>query len=88
MSCKFRSVAGRWRAPAFGEVMAQLGWTAVRVRGVTRGGYLEQVRGYARDTGIALSLRVATAHPSRRQTLRDASWAFQIGVEHLGGAIP
>jgi hypothetical protein len=66
------------------KVMAQLGWTAVRVRGVTRGGYLEQVRGYARDAGIALSLRIATAHPSRRQTLRDASWAFQIGVEHLG----
>jgi len=25
------------------------GWTAVRVRGLTRGGYREQVRGYARD---------------------------------------
>ena len=25
---------------------------------------------------------------SSRQILRDASWAFQIGVEHLGGAIP
>ena len=33
-------------------VMAELGWTAVRVRGLTRGGYREQVRGYAatRDT--------------------------------------
>lgn len=31
------------------KVMTQLGWTAVRVRGLTRGGYLEQVRGYARD---------------------------------------
>jgi hypothetical protein len=30
-------------------VMAELGWTAVRVRGLTRGGYLEQVRGYARN---------------------------------------
>lgn len=28
---------------------AELGWAAVRVRGLTRGGYLEQVRGYARD---------------------------------------
>jgi hypothetical protein len=31
------------------KLMAQLGWTAVRVRGVTRSGYLEQVRGFARD---------------------------------------
>jgi hypothetical protein len=32
------------------KLMAELGWTAVRVRDLTRGGYLEQVRGYARDT--------------------------------------
>mgnify|MGYP003493485009 CR=1 FL=1 len=31
-----------------GKIMAELGWTAVRVRDLTRGG-LEQVRGYARD---------------------------------------
>src|ERR671936_457068 len=31
------------------RLMAELGWTAVRVRGLTRGGYLEQVRGYCRD---------------------------------------
>jgi hypothetical protein len=31
------------------KLMAELDWTAVRVRGMTRGGYLEQVRGYARD---------------------------------------
>ena len=36
--------AGAWR-----RLMAELGWTAVRVRGLTRGGYLEQVRGYCRD---------------------------------------
>jgi hypothetical protein len=30
------------------KVMTGLGWTAVRVRGLTRGGYLEQVRGYCR----------------------------------------
>ena len=30
-------------------VMAELGWTAVRVRDLTRGGYKEQVRGYCRD---------------------------------------
>jgi len=30
------------------KLMAELGWMAVRVRGLTRGGYLEQVRGYAR----------------------------------------
>ena len=32
------------------KLMAELGWTAVRVRDLTRGGYKEQVRGYARDT--------------------------------------
>src|SRR5438552_12419929 len=31
------------------QVMRDLGWTSVRVRDLTRGGYLEQVRGYCRD---------------------------------------
>jgi hypothetical protein len=31
------------------KVMTELGWTGVRVRGLTRGGYREQVRGYCRD---------------------------------------
>jgi hypothetical protein len=31
------------------KVMTELGWTAVRVRDLTRGGYKEQVRGYCRD---------------------------------------
>jgi len=43
-----RRAAGACRRLA--KLMAELGWTAVRVRGLTRGGYLEQVRGYARDT--------------------------------------
>ena len=30
-------------------LMTELGWTAVRVRDLTRGGYKEQVRGYCRD---------------------------------------
>jgi hypothetical protein len=29
--------------------MTELGWTAVRVRDLTRGGYKEQVRGYVRQ---------------------------------------
>ena len=29
--------------------MAELGWTAVRVRDLTRGGYKEQIRGYCRQ---------------------------------------
>jgi hypothetical protein len=33
------------------KVMRELGWTALRVRGLTRGGYLEQVRGYCRAPG-------------------------------------
>src|SRR6266478_4613995 len=28
------------------KLMSELGWTAVQVRGLTRGGYLEQVRGH------------------------------------------
>ena len=39
--------AGTYRRLA--KLMAELGWTAVRVRDRTRGGYLEQVRGYCRD---------------------------------------
>ena len=31
------------------KVMRDVGWTPVRVRDLTRGGYLEQVGGYARD---------------------------------------
>jgi hypothetical protein len=29
-------------------LMVELGWTAVRVRDLTRGGYKEQIRGYVR----------------------------------------
>jgi hypothetical protein len=32
------------------KLMAELGWMAVRVRGLIRGGYLEQVRGYCRTS--------------------------------------
>jgi hypothetical protein len=39
--------AGTFRRVA--KLMAALGWTAVRVRDLTRGGYKEQVRGYVRD---------------------------------------
>jgi hypothetical protein len=31
------------------SLMAELGWSAVRVRDLTRGGYKEQVRGYVRE---------------------------------------
>jgi hypothetical protein len=40
--------AGTYRR--LGRVMAELGWAAVRVRDLTRGAYLEQVRGYCRDS--------------------------------------
>jgi hypothetical protein len=39
--------AGTYRRLA--KVMAELGWTGVRVRDLTRGGYLDQVRGYCRQ---------------------------------------
>lgn len=38
--------AGNYRHLA--TLMTKLGWTAVRVRDLTRGGYKEQVRGYVR----------------------------------------
>jgi hypothetical protein len=41
--------AGTYRRLA--KVMAELGWTAVCVRDLTRGGYKEQMRGYCRDAG-------------------------------------
>jgi hypothetical protein len=39
--------AGTFRRLA--KVMVELGWTGVRVRDLTRGGYLDQVRGYCRQ---------------------------------------
>jgi stalled ribosome alternative rescue factor ArfA len=39
--------AGAYRRLA--RVMRELGWTPVRLRDLTRGGYKEQVRGYCRD---------------------------------------
>src|SRR6476661_8487213 len=45
--------AGAYRRLA--KLMAELGWTAVRVRDLTRGGYKEQVRGYVRDGRPAFS---------------------------------
>jgi hypothetical protein len=47
--------AGTFRRLA--KVMAELGWTAVRVRDLTRGGYKEQVRGYCRESKVM--------HPAR-----------------------
>jgi hypothetical protein len=40
------------------NLMTELGWTAVRVRGLTRGGYCEQVRGYCRELGRGQRSRV------------------------------
>ena len=39
--------AGTYRL--LSKQMVELGWTAVRVRDFSRGGYKEQVRGYCRD---------------------------------------
>jgi hypothetical protein len=43
-----RRRAGTYRK--LSKLMVELGWTPVRVRAKTRGDYLEQVRGYCRDT--------------------------------------
>jgi hypothetical protein len=45
-----KRTAGRYRHLA--TLMAELGWTAVRVRDFTRAGYLEQVRGYLRRAPV------------------------------------
>ena len=45
--CQRNRGAGACRRLA--KVMRELGWTPVRVRDLTRGGYKEQVRGYCRD---------------------------------------
>jgi hypothetical protein len=39
--------AGTYRRVA--RIMTELGWTAVRVRDLTRGRYKEQIRGYCRQ---------------------------------------
>ncbi len=42
------------------QVMRDLGWTPVRVRDLTRGGYREQVRGYCRDARCIAHGAIAT----------------------------
>ena len=63
-----RRRAGTYRRLA--KLMAEAGgWTAVRMRAPTRGGYLEQVRGFARVPrgGMAPSPPVGSAHSPLRQ---------------------
>jgi hypothetical protein len=58
------------------KLMVGLGWTPVRVRGLTRGAYLEQVRGYCRDARNALPARSSeqrlNRHTSRNE--KTARW--------------
>jgi len=56
------------------KLMTELGWTAVRVRGLTRGGYRAQVRGYCPNGtyGHAIS-----AHQLSRRT-RLSIWLAAI----------
>jgi hypothetical protein len=42
-----KRTAGTFRHLA--KVMTELGWSAARVRNLTRGGYKEQVRGFCRE---------------------------------------
>ena len=50
--------AGTFRRLA--KVMAELGWTAVRARDLTREGFLEQIRGYCRDARNRQSFHVSS----------------------------
>jgi hypothetical protein len=45
----FQRSRGAGACRRLAKLMSELGWMPVRVRGLTRGAYLEQVRGYARD---------------------------------------
>jgi hypothetical protein len=45
----FQRSRGAGACRRLARVMRDLGWTPVRVRDMTRGGYKEQVRGYCRD---------------------------------------
>ena len=45
----FQRSRGAGACRRLAKVMRDLGWTPVRVRDLTRGGYKEQVRGYCRD---------------------------------------
>ena len=47
------SQRGRTAAAArrLAEIMRGLGWSPIRARGLTPGGFKDQVRGYARDKG-------------------------------------
>src|SRR5207249_4014119 len=48
----FQRARGAGACRRLARVMRDLSWTPVRVRDLTRGGYMEQVRGYCRDPGI------------------------------------
>lgn len=55
--------AGAYRRLA--KVMIEIGWSPLRVRGLTRGGYLEQCRGYCRNH--------PSNHPTRSQSAIEAN---------------
>ena len=49
MPVPHRVIGVAFASVAVAQVMRDLGWTPVRLRDLTRGGYLEQVCGYCRD---------------------------------------
>src|SRR5690349_10719311 len=52
----FQPSRGAGASRRLAKLMRDLGWTPVRVRDLTRGGYKEQVRGYCRDARNSQSL--------------------------------
>ena len=70
-----KRTAGTFRRLA--KLMAELGWTAVRVRDLTRGGYKEQVRGWM----------CATAAVQIHQSVRWAASAGTSPAAQCGGSI-
>ena len=69
----FQRSRGAGACRRLAKVMRDLGWTPVRVRDLTRGGYKEQVRGYCRDPADASSKELAGAEPPPAYPLSHAA---------------
>jgi hypothetical protein len=73
--------AGAWRRLA--RLMRELGWSPVKARGLTQGGFRDQVRGYARDVrdrlipGGFASWVIGLGPPATLPEVAPLSWSLQ-----------
>jgi hypothetical protein len=80
----FQRSRGAGACRRLAKIMREFGWTPVRVRDLTRGGYLEQVRGYCRAPRIQKPLIAHNRHdaPSVSRDTRAEPTAMQEANEH------